>query len=61
MGYLAIEALVAIGGLESPMALFTLMGAKNMTWEHAFEDIYRIPWNEAAPILAEYIYIRWND
>jgi hypothetical protein len=24
--------------------------------EQAFEDIYRIPWNEAAPILAEYIY-----
>lgn len=57
MGYLATEALVAIGGVESPMALFRLMGNKKMTWEQAFEDIYRIPWSEAAPILAEYIYI----
>lgn len=61
MGYLATEALVAIGGVESPMALFRLMGNKKMTWEQAFEDIYRIPWSEAAPILAEYIYIRWNN
>ena len=52
---------MAIGGVESPMALFRLMGNKKMTWEQAFEDIYRIPWSEAAPILAEYIYIRWNN
>jgi hypothetical protein len=58
LGYLATEALAAIGGVESPLALFTLMGKYDKTWEEAFLEVYRIPWTEAEPILAEYIHNR---
>jgi len=58
LGYLATEALAAIGGVESPLALFTLMGKYDKTWEEAFLEVYRIPWTEAESILAEYIHNR---
>ena len=58
LGYLATEALASIGGIESPMALFTLMGSNNLEWNESFEKVYRISWDEAEPILAEYIYLQ---
>ena len=61
LGYLATEALAVIGGVESPMALFTLMGKNNLTWNQAFEYIYGISWSEARPILANYIYLQAKD
>lgn len=61
LGYLATEALAVIGGVESPMALFTLMGKHNLTWDQAFESIYEISWNKAKPILANYIFLQSKD
>lgn len=61
LGYLATEALAVIGGVESPMALFTLMGRDNLSWDRAFEMLYGITWIQARPILANYIYSQAND
>lgn len=55
LGYLATEALVAIKGAESPMALYTLMGNFNMSFEEAFLKIYDITWEQALPKLAAYV------
>ena len=54
LGYLATEALTALQGAESPMALFQWV-ASGMSWNEAFEGIYGISWDEAMPILAKVI------
>ena len=59
-GYLATEGLMAIGGAESPMAVFMLMGEYDFTWDEAFERVYGISWDEALPILAELIVLNAN-
>lgn len=54
LGYLATEALTALQGAESPMALFERVGS-GMSWDEAFLSIYGISWDEAMPILAKVI------
>jgi len=51
IGALAIEALTAIAGPQSHMAVLTLMG-RGQSYEQAFKSVYGISWAEAAPILA---------
>jgi hypothetical protein len=51
IGALAIEALTAIAGPQSHMAVLTLIG-RGQTYETAFKNVYGISWAEAAPILA---------
>jgi hypothetical protein len=58
LGYLATEALVAIKGYESPMGLLTLMGQNELQWDEAFQHIFEISWDEAMPILAQYVSLK---
>ena len=53
-GMLAVEALSAIGGATSTMALYALE-AKGNTFSDAFKLVYGISWDQAQPILAQVI------
>jgi hypothetical protein len=52
IGALVIEALAAIGGPQSTMAVVTLMG-RGQTYAQAFKSVYGISWASAVPILAQ--------
>jgi hypothetical protein len=52
IGALVIEALTAIGGPQSTMAVVTLIG-RGQTYDQAFKNVYGISWDLAAPILAQ--------
>ena len=53
-GMLAVEALSAIGGATSTMALYALE-ARGFTFPDAFKMVYGISWQQAQPILAQVI------
>jgi hypothetical protein len=53
-GMLAVEALTAIGGVQSSMALNALE-ARGNNFSQAFELVYGIPWAKAQLILAQVI------
>ena len=52
IGYSAVEALIAIGGPQSTMALYAL-GGNGENWETAFKNVYGITWDEGATVLGK--------
>lgn len=53
-GMLIVEALSAIGGVQSTMALYT-EEAHGYTFPEAFQRVYGISWGEAQPILVQVV------
>jgi len=52
IGFSAVEALIAIGGPQSTMALYAL-GANGEDWATAFNHVYGITWDQGATVLGQ--------
>ena len=54
IGYMTVEALASIKGIQSTMDLVVGVG-KGMTFDESFKTVYGMNWSEAAPILAKVV------
>ena len=54
IGFIAVEALVSIGGISSTFEVLDKY-ASGMTFDQAFEKVYGISWVSAKPILARVV------
>ncbi|MEN9305653.1 MAG: hypothetical protein RLY76_921 [Actinomycetota bacterium] len=54
VGFIVIDALIAIGGIEKTFEVPSLI-ADGMSFESAFEKVYETPWSNASPILSKVI------
>jgi hypothetical protein len=54
LGFLTVEALSAIGGIESSMNVYQL-AASGQSFNQAFENVYGISWKDVKPVLAEVV------
>ena len=52
LGYLTLECLVALKGIDSPMQLIVEVSNWS-SFEAAFKKIYGIEWKDASPLLAK--------
>ena len=52
IGYITMECLVALKGIDSPMELI-LQVSNGATFEEAFAKVYGIAWKDASPIFAK--------
>jgi hypothetical protein len=52
VGYMTVEALASIKGIESTMQIVVGV-SQGLTFNQSFEKVYGITWNEAAPVLAK--------
>jgi hypothetical protein len=59
LGYITVECLIAIKGIDSPMELISYVANGN-SFEDAFKKVYGIPWSDASPILARAVSAQFN-
>jgi hypothetical protein len=52
LGYITMECLVALKGIDSPTELIVQV-SNGLTFEEAFVKVYGITWAQASPILAK--------
>ena len=59
MGYMTVEALAAIKGVNATMDVVVGV-SQGLSFEDSFKKVYEISWSEAAPILAKVVSVEFS-